>query len=1335
MNVRSIQHPGVETREIDLSEYFSSPAATSINNAYVMGFTQKGPIYDCSWITSQAEFIAVYGEPKTEAERYLYYAVQSILANGGNAIVSRMPYDNKQCKTYKGLSLTYGTYDGQLGVYNTVNDTASALLPLSQIKTFIGNNVKDDGLSSYIFPKFTTVEVTEQKPKGYLLWQDLSVLSATINDVELLANPPFFREYALGMCGTSISKAFRLEKVYTYLTTEYTIDDFKLLYKGFKKFFSKETLKAFNNQDKSTGLYFNFSQIEYVPKVPGGYYYNAIAIKQDASVNSEVKTSVDTFNKVFAYTTPGFVETGWGHYTAISGGNVYHPSTYMRHEVSNEALSSYYPSFDLCKLTVSDLIINLCPTFNDVIDYGDEVPFYRGEKPNYIDYLYSCLVPSSEVRLPSSDTEIEEFFTRNSESGVSEDMINARTIIPNMAASAVFTLNGISPSAVGVNFSAVSGLYNVVSGGQLLSAAFPPEIALSSAISSMITPSGSTTATSLWKAMMNEDTYGILDMIRVYNDPMFYNFNDEAIASVDAALMNDPAVGYENMVALVSKDVELTNEQYDNLVTTNNFQCEPDENYGEKIDSANFMIVDKLKTVTAGSQNNEGYFVTIIDPFDGLKMQRLLVNPFPDQDNYEEITDMKYWGVNSNLNWGKIYDTQINTLDTLARVKNADGIWVGEPGYGTKTNIMDSWSVPLTGTYTSESISKILMQSFRQIPITSAGSDSESCIDKCYSTHIVVAVCRTGVNPSDGKITVNVVETFFGSLFDEYDESTGASLYIGNLINQSSNYIEFYKNRYVQPKFGGAQSREPYNKTTVNQFFLKGSSELKDAAAFIGVNTDEYDVNQDFYPGENMCFKDLTEVDAYVKNRINDPAVPPVTGKYYYLAGAKSEQILYKELIYDENRTKRDENPIWPYYWTPVSSWKKTYEAFVEACAVNNVYIFDKKATCLYNLYQNAYFTSFSQKESQKVIANTTGIYSPVYGVSKKVASNFVLDMDRCIKFIDNVDEIPIYFVADAGLSTIAQFVDNINWDSANAKWITQSFDPDNDPDIEDHAINSFDDVATWKKVTEKLNYISESVRRDCMTIIDAPRQLTLDGQAPKLRPSAWDNNFDDEIGKKLRFISGLNSSYTAGYYNWVRTVDDFTGIAFWLPPTCKIIGNLVYLNSVNLPWLAPAGTMYGRINGIHAISHNPNSSEENQIYLKNWNYIKQYPVEGFIVEGQKTTLTRNSAFSRINVRTLFLDIERFVTNVGRNFRYKVNNQFTREQFIQTIKPKLEDYTVRQGITEYLIRCDETLNTPEVIDNGELRAIIYIKPGRLIEYIIIDAVCTKSGAVLAEVTY
>jgi hypothetical protein len=128
--------------------------------------------------------------------------------------------------------------------------------------------------------------------------------------------------------------------------------------------------------------------------------------------------------------------------------------------------------------------------------------------------------------------------------------------------------------------------------------------------------------------------------------------------------------------------------------------------------------------------------------------------------------------------------------------------------------------------------------------------------------------------------------------------------------------------------------------------------------------------------------------------------------------------------------------------------WKKSYGAFEEVCRRGNINIFNKKKTCLYNLYQTAFFTSFSQKECEKKIANTTGIYSPVYGQSTKVASNFLQDMDYCIKFIKNVDEIPIYFVADAGISTIAQFCDNIAWDSKNEKWITQFFDPDNDIDM-----------------------------------------------------------------------------------------------------------------------------------------------------------------------------------------------------------------------------------------------------------------------------------------------
>jgi hypothetical protein len=351
--------------------------------------------------------------------------------------------------------------------------------------------------------------------------------------------------------------------------------------------------------------------------------------------------------------------------------------------------------------------------------------------------------------------------------------------------------------------------------------------------------------------------------------------------------------------------------------------------------------------------------------------------------------------------------------------------------------------------YKNDSVSKDLMKNFAQIPLNSTAKDGESCIDKCYSSHIVVAVCRTGVNPADGKITVNVVESFFGSLFDEYDEATGATLYIGNLINESSNYIEFYKNEYIQPKFGGSNSKAPYNKTTVNQFFIKDSAALVQAAAQIGVNVDDYDINEDYNPAtEEFHFENKATLLVYLNEHADDKEYPPKEGRYYWLAHTMASPtktdnftiefyeytynsethelvvsdtpkyadptgdiICYADVIYREDGMgnlglgdKTDINTRLYYYMSPSVQWKKSYNAFEEICRKGNINIFNKKKTCLYNLYQTALFTSFSQKECEKKIANTTGIYSPVYGQSTKVASNFLKDMDYCIKFIQNVD-------------------------------------------------------------------------------------------------------------------------------------------------------------------------------------------------------------------------------------------------------------------------------------------------------------------------------------------
>ena len=629
----------------------------------------------------------------------------------------------------------------------------------------------------------------------------------------------------------------------------------------------------------------------------------------------------------------------------------------------------------------------------------------------------------------------------------------------------------------------------------------------------------------------------------------------------------------------------------------------------------------------------------------------------------------------------------------MQRVKNADGVYIGEPNKvdDQRPNILDSWSIPLTGGYYDESISKILMRKFPGIPLANVSTTDlddpdykPSIIDHNYATHIMVAVCKTTIDQSNGKIVVNLVETFFGSLFNEKNLQNGRSLFIGDIINANSEYIEFYRNDYVSAGDAGAYDPPEYRRTDINQVFIKDSEELKNAAQLRGIDYEDYGCDA---------------LDSDVK--------------------AANEAEYYKDL------------------------------------ADKHIYAIDKKEVCIYNLHWEANLTSFSKKESQKVIANTSGLYSVTDGTTVNIAKNFLIDMDRCIKFIKNIDDIPLHFICDAGLSTIAQFCDNVIWnpnkksvvgekvDSLGKKtgvkiyvktggWITQPFDPYNDPDGEDRYIAGYEDVATWRRVVEKITSIAGEIRKDCFAIIDAPRQLTLDGAAPKIRRTKFTNNFDKTIGRCMRYISGINSSYVAGYYNWLRTTDQYSGKSIWIPPTSKIIGNYCYLNINNLPWLAPAGLTYGLISGCHAVSHNPDSQEEDQIYMKSWNYIKQYPIEGLVVEGQKTLLGKESAFDRVNVRLLFLDLERFAYNVSRSFKYQVNNTYTREQFVQTLKPKFEDYTLRGGIYEYLIRCDSTNNTPETIDANELRGDIFIKPARLVEFILLNFTATSTSTDFTE---
>jgi phage tail sheath protein FI len=293
-------------------------------------------------------------------------------------------------------------------------------------------------------------------------------------------------------------------------------------------------------------------------------------------------------------------------------------------------------------------------------------------------------------------------------------------------------------------------------------------------------------------------------------------------------------------------------------------------------------------------------------------------------------------------------------------------------------------------------------------------------------------------------------------------------------------------------------------------------------------------------------------------------------------------------------------------------------------------------------------------------------------------------------------------------------------------------FDPVNDTD------DTFENLTAantemWRQVCYKMIDLASKVRKDCMVILNTPRSLVLEGNQKVLRPSRPSRTFSNTIGQKLYLFTGLNSSYAALYTNWFKIIDDFTGQPCWIPESIKAAGVYCRTDKMANMWDAPAGLNRGVLSGVVDIAFNPSTKEADQLYIKSLNYAVKYPLDGYVIEGQKTTQVKPSAFDRVNVRRLFLRLERMVYQVSRYFVYEPNNIFTRRRFVSTITPIFKSIKANGGLYDFLIVCDESNNTPEVIDNNELRCAILLKPVRTAEFILVDFVATRTDANFREV--
>ena len=263
---------------------------------------------------------------------------------------------------------------------------------------------------------------------------------------------------------------------------------------------------------------------------------------------------------------------------------------------------------------------------------------------------------------------------------------------------------------------------------------------------------------------------------------------------------------------------------------------------------------------------------------------------------------------------------------------------------------------------------------------------------------------------------------------------------------------------------------------------------------------------------------------------------------------------------------------------------------------------------------------------------------------------------------------------------------------------------------------------ATGDTKATKLIDIAEQ-RKDCIAFISPARADVV--------------NVTDPIQQTLNvrdFANGLpSSSYAVVDSGYKQVYDKFNDVYRMVPLNGDIAGLCARTDLVADPFFSPGGFTRGQIRGAVKLAFNPNEAQRDILYKANVNPVVTFPGNGTVLFGDKTFQKKPSAFDRINVRRLFLLMEKAISTAAKFQLFEFNDEFTRAQFRNLVEPFLRDIQGRRGITDFKVVCDDTNNTGEVIDRNEFIADIFIKPARSINFIKLNFVATRTGVAFSEV--
>ena len=255
-----------------------------------------------------------------------------------------------------------------------------------------------------------------------------------------------------------------------------------------------------------------------------------------------------------------------------------------------------------------------------------------------------------------------------------------------------------------------------------------------------------------------------------------------------------------------------------------------------------------------------------------------------------------------------------------------------------------------------------------------------------------------------------------------------------------------------------------------------------------------------------------------------------------------------------------------------------------------------------------------------------------------------------------------------------------------------------------------------------KLIEIAEQ-RKDCVAVISAHRSGVVNI-----------TNTETQTNNIINFFDPITSSSYAVFDSGYKYMfDRFNNTFRYIPCNADVAGLMARTSINQYSWFSPAGASRGAINGAVKLAYNPSKAQRDILYPKRINPIIFSPGAGIILFGDKTALSYVSAFDRINVRRLFLTIESSIERAARAQLFEFNDVITRSNFINIVEPYLRDVKSKRGITDFLVICDETNNTPDIIDANQFRADIFVKPARSINFIGLTFVATRTGVSFEEV--